>query len=76
MNKTDSFDNNNCMEVAVLLIINNKMYENDMITKDEKDRIEVEILRKLSCPNSTLYFTGICGALVDITCQLSIHIAL
>lgn len=45
MNKTDSFGNNNCMEVAVLLIINNKMYENGMITKDEKDRIEVEILR-------------------------------
>lgn len=34
------------MECAVLLAINQKMYKLGLITKEEKDEMEIEILRE------------------------------
>ena len=36
----------NAMECAVLLAINKKMYDNGLITKEEKEAMDIEILRE------------------------------
>lgn len=37
---------NKCMELAILLAINKRIYEQGLITKEEKEKMDIEILRE------------------------------